>query len=216
MKKIYYNKKAITKLEEIACGTKAKIYRKDEDTVIKIYRQNIENIHAFTNAFSFANNSVLESANVILPEEKIYIGKELRGYTMKLVKGPTLANIRVNEKLRDQALKDLQTIAEEKIVVRDITPFNIMYSEEEDKLKFIDIDHWYSKNQLSTIYLDINGKIETTCVEKAMLNNSNVQFLFDIEGNFISRDYILEVDDEIEVEKIKEKNETMFKRILKK
>ena len=49
-----------------------------------------------------------------------------------------------------------------------------------------------------------------------MLNNSNVQFLFDIEGNFISRDYILEVDDEIEVEKIKEKNETMFKRILKK
>ena len=43
-------------------------------------------------------------------DEKIYIGKELRGYTMKLVKGPTLANIRVNEKLRDQALKDLQTI----------------------------------------------------------------------------------------------------------
>ncbi len=214
MQRIYYNQKNITKLEEIACGTKAKIYMKDENTVIKIYRQNIENINTFTNAFLFANNPVLESANVILPKEKIYIEKELRGYTMDLVKGLTLAEIKINEKLKKQALKDLQTISEEGIVIRDITPFNIMYSEEEDKLKFIDIDHWHSKSQLSTIYFDVNGKINTTCVERVKLNDNDIQFLFDIEGNFISRDYILEIDNKIEIEKIKEKNKTMFKRIL--
>lgn len=212
MRNIYYTKKDINKWQEIANGTKARIYKKDENTVIKLYRENID---VFPNAFLFADSGILEKANVILPKEKIYIGKELKGYTMKLVKGFTLENVKIDNSLQNQAYKDMQMISEEGIVVRDLTIFNMMYSQEERKLKFIDIDHWCRKEQLSTVYLDINGKIDSVCVEKEKLKNKEARFLFDIEGNFIPYSCIVEVNNDIEIEKIKERNKTMLKRILK-
>lgn len=169
MNKIYYNKNQFKQLIPIQDetgkqkkGTFGRLYRDPNlNKAIKVYNRWID-AHS-VNAFRFLNNPFLQQHNVIVPEEKVYKTRLLVGYSMQLVQGCTLYELKTKDHIEEvcfsdfynaysKALEDIAQISKEKICIYDLHLDNIMYDTLNKCFKFIDTDEWeISKDSLDVI-----------------------------------------------------------------
>ena len=156
---IYYTKKQVKHLIPLCDhdgnqkkGRDGSIY---EDPylgkAIKIYHRHI--VVSNKLAIPYLNNVELKRNNVVVPEKKVYVNYNLKGFSMELVKGFTISEIKTVDSIPEisfssffqaynQALTNLSEIANLGILVKDFHDENIMYDVKNHCLKFIDIEDW--------------------------------------------------------------------------
>lgn len=152
MKKIRMSNKYIEKMQHLGAGACSNVYYDPNlGLAIKLLKPKGMEAHDETN---FSNLLGVENSTCVFPKYRVEVDDEFRGYAMEFVQG-----VGITEAVEDLEIttlinaikvaeKDFRELSDKHIFATDVNPGEIMWSEEQNRLKIVDTDFFKKDEQV--------------------------------------------------------------------
>jgi len=197
-KNIYINTKkdleSLYKLKSSRYGSNSDIYVLNE-TLLKVFTY----FSLISEYYNIEKISKLNINNVSTPKKMIYIDERFSGYSMDYMKGIILPRVNENTNYNhfitnlDEIEKTISIFSNNKIEMRDLNCFNILYNENDNKFNIVDIDCYKENRFLSieeilkdNLFYFENTILSSICTKNTINNTKLYNNLSDIIRNGIN------------------------------
>lgn len=229
-KNIYIDTKkdleSLYKIKSSRYGSNSDIYVLNND-LLKIFTY----FSLISEYYNIEKISKLNINNVSLPKKMIYIDERFSGYSMGYMKGIILPRVNENTKYNhfitnlDEIEETINTFSDNKIEMRDLNCFNILYDEINNKFNIVDIDCYKENRFLSieeilkdNLFYFENTLLNSICTRNTIESTKLYNSLKDIIRNGIENNLTMVnifVDIKIYLENYKDREINTIKDIRK-
>ena len=167
--------KNLYKLKSSRYGSNSDIYVLN-DTLLKIFTY----FSLISEYYNIEKISKLNIGNVSIPKKMIYIDERFSGYSMDYMKGIILPRVNENTNYNyfisnlNEIERTISIFSNNKIEMRDLNCFNILYNENNNKFNIVDIDCYKENRFISKeeIFKDNLFYFESTLLSSICTKNT--------------------------------------------